>query len=65
MTIQQAIRIMSEEAERYRQVAKELSEDPIDCEGRSLRHARRYNEKAEAAETLIRAARKNDQEENK
>ena len=65
MTIQQAIRIMSEEAERYRRTAKELAEDPLDCEGRSRQHARRYNEKAEAAETLIRAAGKNEQEENK
>ena len=57
MTIQQAIHIMSEEAVRCRRLAKDLAQDPLDHDGKSLEHAQSYNEKADAAEMLIRVAK--------
>ena len=57
VTIQQAIHIMSEEAVRCRRMAKDLAEDPLDHDGKSLEHAQRYNERADAAEMLVRVAK--------
>lgn len=57
MTIQQAIHIMSEEAVRCERLAKDLPESPLDSDGKALDHAKRYREKAEAAQILIRVAK--------
>lgn len=57
MTTQEAIHIMSEEAVRWRRLAHDLAQDPLDQDGRALEHAKRYNEKAEAAGTLIHLGR--------
>ena len=57
MTIQQAIHIMSEEAVRYRRMAKDLAEDPLDHDGKSIEYAQRYSEKADATEMLIRVGK--------
>ena len=57
MTVQQAIHIMSEEALRLKRLAEDLAEDPMDYEGRAIEHAKRYREKAEAAEKLVKVAR--------
>lgn len=56
MTTQEAIHIMAEEAVRCRRLAQDLADDPLDQEGRALEHARRYRQKAEAAEKLVKIA---------
>lgn len=57
MTTQEAIHIMSEEAVRWRRLANDLAEDPLDQDGRALEHAKHYNQKADAADVLIRIER--------
>lgn len=57
MTIQQAIHIAGEEAVRCERLAKDLSESPLDSDGKALDHAKRYHEKAEAMKILIRVAK--------
>lgn len=57
MTIQQAIHIMSEEAVHCRRMAKDLAEDTLDQDGKSLERAQRYNKRADAAEMLVRVAK--------
>ena len=57
MTVQQAIHIVSEEVMRLKRLAEDLAEDPLDHEGRAIEHAKRYREKAEEAEKLVKVAR--------
>jgi hypothetical protein len=53
MTVQQAIHIAAEDAVRCRRLANDLKEYPLDDDGRTLQHAKNYEQKAEALETLI------------
>lgn len=57
MTVQEAIHIGAEEAVRCRRLADDMKEYPLDDGGRSLEHARNYDKKAEALDTLVRIAR--------
>ena len=57
MTTQEAIHIIAEEAVRYRRMANDLAEDPMDQDGRALEHAKRYRRKADAMDRLVKIAR--------
>ena len=57
MTLTEATHLMREEAVRCRRLAQDLSEDPLDMDGRCLEHAKRYRKMADAIETLIEAER--------
>jgi F0F1-type ATP synthase epsilon subunit len=57
MTTQEAITIIAEEAVRYRRMANDLAEDPMDQDGRALEHAKRYRRKADAMDRLVKIAR--------
>lgn len=57
MTVQEAIYIGAEDAVRCRRLADDMKEYPLDDDGRSLEHARNYDKKAEALDTLVRIAR--------
>ena len=57
MTTQEAINIIAEEAVRYRRMANDLAEDPMDQDGRALEHAKRYRRKADAMDRLVKIAR--------
>ena len=57
MTLQQAIHIIAEEATRYKRLAADLAETPLDMDGKCLEHAKHYKEKAQAMDMLLRVAR--------
>lgn len=57
MTVQQAINIAAEDAVRCRRLANDLKDYPLDDDGRALQHAKNYEQKAEALETLIGVGR--------
>ena len=57
MTTHEAINIIAEEAVRYRRMANDLAEDPLDQDGRALEHAKRYRRKADAMDRLVKIAR--------
>lgn len=57
MTTQEAINIMAEEAVRYRRLANDLTDGPMDQDGRALDHAKAYRRKADAMDRLVKIAR--------
>ena len=57
MSTQEAINIMAEEAVRYRRLANELADGPLDQGGRVLEHAKEYRRKADATDRLVKIAR--------
>lgn len=57
MTVQAAIHIVMEEAIRYKRLADDLADDPLDMDGRCMEYARNYRKKAEAMETVIAKAK--------
>ncbi|MBQ7824927.1 MAG: hypothetical protein IJ337_01060 [Clostridia bacterium] len=57
MTVQEAIHIAAEESVRCRRLADDLTDRPLDCDGKCAGWAKVYRERAEALEIVIRAAR--------
>lgn len=55
MNLTEAIHIVREEATRCRRLADDLSDDPLDLDGKCLGWAKRYREKADAMDTVVGA----------
>lgn len=56
MTLTQAIHMMREDQVRCERLARDLGADPLDCEGRCVRWAKVYREKAQAIALVVEAA---------